>query len=212
MKCYGQMCGLALALDVIGDRWALLVVRELLTGPKKFSEMQVSLPGCSPNLLARRLTELSESGLVIEAKSGSGPRSLYELTEDGKALREPIECLVRWGGRFFKKRKGLNERRPHWLEVAAPALLRPRWRGKSPLKIQIDVEEHLFSLEFEGGEIDVRPGRASRPDFTLQVPYEQALGILSGYLPFDFLRRSDGLLPGRLNRADSMRVLKESFS
>jgi DNA-binding HxlR family transcriptional regulator len=135
MKNHAQMCGLAVALDYIGDRWTLLIVRELLVSARSFSEIQGCLSGCSPNLLVSRLREMIQSGLVCQIKKGSNRRGHYQLTELGVSLKETVESLVIWGGRQIPKQKGIKERRPHWLEVAVPALVRPKLKRGSRFKL-----------------------------------------------------------------------------
>lgn len=92
MKSYGQLCGAALALDVIGDRWSLLVVRELLEGPRRWTDVRAGLPGIAKNLLAERLRGLEAEG-VLEHREDDR----YGLTARGEALRPVIEALVVWG-------------------------------------------------------------------------------------------------------------------
>lgn len=97
-RLYQQNCLLAQALNVIGDRWALLIVRELLGGPQRFSDLRAGLPGLSPNVLTERLAELQASG-VVERKVLPAPASTpaYVLTRRGRGLRRTLEALVRWG-------------------------------------------------------------------------------------------------------------------
>src|SRR5919201_5272708 len=94
-RSYGQYCGLARALDAVGDRWSLLIVRELLPGPMRYSELLASLGGIATNLLAHRLRSLEACG-VIERRLGETSGVVYALTPWGSQLREPIEGLIRW--------------------------------------------------------------------------------------------------------------------
>src|SRR5512132_2738011 len=97
-RTYGDRCGIARALDVVGERWALLVVRELLLGPKRFTDLRAGLPGLSPDVLSQRLRELEQAGLVRRRKLAppAGSR-VYELTERGVALEPVVLALGRWG-------------------------------------------------------------------------------------------------------------------
>src|ERR687894_2633255 len=100
MRTYGDMCGIARALDVIGERWALLVVRELVLGPKRFTDLRVGLPNASPNVLAQRLRELEGAGVVRRRKLPPPAASrVYELTDWGMELEPVIIRLGRWGAR-----------------------------------------------------------------------------------------------------------------
>src|SRR5690349_9117506 len=101
-RSYGQYCGFARALELVGERWALLIVRDLLIGPKRFSEIQRGLPGIPTNILTSRLNELEDSGLVqrrLLARPAKGV--VYELTEDGLALEDAVMALGRWGARHL---------------------------------------------------------------------------------------------------------------
>jgi DNA-binding HxlR family transcriptional regulator len=95
LRSYGDPCGIARALDVVGERWALLIVRELLFGPKRFSDLRVSL-GASPNVLSQRLGELEDGGVVRQRSAGG---ALYELTDWGRELHPILTQLGRWGAR-----------------------------------------------------------------------------------------------------------------
>lgn len=97
-RSYGDLCGVARGLDVVGERWALLVVRDLLLGPKRFSDLLGGLPGVSPNVLSQRLRELVEHGVIQRRDLGPPARvHLYELTEWGRGLEPVLLTLGRWG-------------------------------------------------------------------------------------------------------------------
>jgi DNA-binding HxlR family transcriptional regulator len=102
LRSYGDPCGIARALDVIGERWALLIVRELLFGPKRFSDLRLSL-GASPNVLSQRLGEL-EAGGIVQQRSAGG--ALYELTDWGRELHPIVVRLGRWGARALHRPTG----------------------------------------------------------------------------------------------------------
>ena len=99
-RSYGDPCGIARALDRVGERWALLVVRELLLGPKRFTDLRAGLPEASPNVLSQRLRDLEDAGVVrrreLPPPSGS---TVYELTDWGRGLEPVILALGRWGSR-----------------------------------------------------------------------------------------------------------------
>ena len=98
MRTYGDPCGIARALDLVGERWALLVVRELLLGPKRFTDLRAGLPHVGPDMLAQRLRELEQAGVVQRAKlpPPAGAR-VYELTDWGRRLEPVVLALGRWG-------------------------------------------------------------------------------------------------------------------
>ncbi|MHA6693416.1 winged helix-turn-helix transcriptional regulator [Homoserinimonas sp. A520] len=100
MRSYSDACGLARALDLVGERWALLVIRELVVGSKRYTDLVVSLPGVSTNILSSRLSELEQAGIVARRKlPPPTPVSVYELTAWGKELEPAILALGRWGAR-----------------------------------------------------------------------------------------------------------------
>src|SRR5215204_6012851 len=116
MRTYDDGCAAAHALDLVGERWALLVVRELLLGPKRFTDLRAGLPGASPNVLAQRLRELEQSGVVRRRKLPPPAASrVYELTDWGKDLEPVIISLGRWGVRSPSK--------PHDAELSVDSLI-----------------------------------------------------------------------------------------
>jgi DNA-binding HxlR family transcriptional regulator len=98
MKSYGQLCGAALALEVVGDRWSLLIVRELLDGPRRWTDLRAGLPGIAKNLLADRLRDLETHGVLKRTDGG-----MYALTERGAALAPVLESLIAWGAPLLRE-------------------------------------------------------------------------------------------------------------
>src|SRR6202012_4603508 len=99
-RTYGDSCGIARALDIVGERWALLVVRELLLGPKRFTDLRAGLPRVGPDMLAARLRELEDAGVVARGELPPPAASkIYELTEWGAELAPVLLALGRWGSR-----------------------------------------------------------------------------------------------------------------
>src|SRR3954469_23667033 len=97
MRTYGEGCGIAYALDLVGERWALLIVRELLLGPKRFTDLRAGLPNASPNVLAQRLRELEQAGIVRRRKlPPPAASSVYELTDGGRELKPIAVSLGAW--------------------------------------------------------------------------------------------------------------------
>lgn len=107
LRSYDDPCGIARALDRVGERWALLVVRELLLGPKRFTDLRIGLPSASPNVLSQRLRELEECGAIHRRQlPPPGAATVYELTEWGRELEPVILALARWGSRATPVPKG----------------------------------------------------------------------------------------------------------
>lgn len=96
MRSYGQYCGLARSLEVVGDRWNLLIVRQLLVGSARYRDLLEGLPGIATNLLADRLRDLETAGVIERRLADTGSVVEYALTEWGAELRQPIESLIRW--------------------------------------------------------------------------------------------------------------------
>lgn len=158
-RSYGQFCGLARALDSVGDRWSLLIVRELLPGPMRYSELVASLSGIATNLLADRLRSLESAG-VVERRLGEAAGVTYALTPWGGELREPIEALVRWSTPLMLSGRDDDSFQPRWLAVALPALLSGR-TSKSAAELGIDVPGLFMTLRIDedGPHVTLAPDR-----------------------------------------------------
>lgn len=170
-KSYGQYCGLAKALDHVGDRWTLLIVRELLIHPCRYSEIRQALPGIATNLLADRLRDLEADGIIR-----SGSYGTYELTDFGRGLEKAVHELVRWGGHWMGSRAKDEEFRPEWLAVALAALLPRRRKGKVEIRVDGGV------VNIDRGRIDVGP--ADDPDAVVEGSADAILGLAAGLAPF----------------------------
>jgi DNA-binding HxlR family transcriptional regulator len=181
MAPYGQFCALARALDHIGRRWALLIVRELLISPKRFTDLRSGLPGIPPNLLAARLRELQESGLV-EKRDLPPPldSTVYQLTPRGRELRPMIRELVRWGGPWMTDGMGDDVFLAEWLVVALDGLGCGH-RLPTPVVIAVGAKENEVMLSLgEGGVSLADPGAI--PSVTVRGDPRLILGIASGQL------------------------------
>src|ERR671916_253386 len=158
---YDDPCGVARALDVVGERWTLLVVRELLFGPKRFSDLVRGLPGMSQNVLSQRLRELAASGLVERRRMGppvSG--QVYELTERGAALRPVVIELARWGSRIpTTSRADLSA---DALALALLTTFDPD--GGEDVRIALQLGDDRFAAEVVDGKLHIVRGQAERPD------------------------------------------------
>ena len=157
----GQDCGLASALEVIGERWTLLVVRELLFGPKRFSDLVRGLPGMSQNVLSQRLRELTGAGLVERRRLGppvSG--QVYELTERGAALRPVVIELARWGSRIPTTSHA--ELSADALALALLTTFAPD--GATDVRIALQLGDDRFAAEIADGRLHVARGSADHTD------------------------------------------------
>ena len=182
-RSYEQFCGLARSLDTVGDRWSLLIVRELLPGPMRYSELVASLDGIATNLLADRLRSLESSG-VIERRLGQTSGVVYALTPWGSQLREAIEPLIRWSTPLMASGPGGDAFEPRWLAVALEALLRTR-TAKPPAELGIEVAGLSMTLRIDkdGPHVTVQPDR--RPDTILKAEPEVVLELAAGAITID---------------------------
>lgn len=129
-RSYGQHCAIAKSLDLVGDRWTLLIVRDLLTGPKRYVDLHAGLAPIATDMLAGRLRDLERNGLVHKralAKPATG--NVYELTADGAALEDVIDAFARWGRHLLATREPGDIFRPDWLVRAVRAYARPGRSG-----------------------------------------------------------------------------------
>ena len=182
-RSYGQYCGLARSLDAIGDRWTLLIVRELLLGPLRYNELRTAVDGIATNLLADRLRDLESAG-VIERQVARPGGVAYALTPWGAQLREAVESLVRWSTPLMISGRGSDAFSPRWLAVALPALLHQR-RARSPAEVGIDLPGLFVTLRVDKDGPHVTADPDQRPDTILTAAPEIVLGLAAGALSLD---------------------------
>ncbi|MFK0249313.1 winged helix-turn-helix transcriptional regulator [Amycolatopsis azurea] len=185
MRSYGQYCGLARALDVVGDRWNLLVVRQLLIAPARYRELLDGLPGVATNLLADRLRDLENAGVVERRLAEEGSAVVYALTPWGAGLREPIEGLIRWSTPLMTRGPDGDRFDAAWLVVALRALLSGRPGPRRSSAIGIAVDDRLFQvLTGPGGaEVETHDGRTL--DAVVRAEAAIVLGLVAGALGLD---------------------------
>src|SRR5574339_130663 len=137
-RSYGQYCGVARALDIVGERWTLLIVRDLLLGPKRYSEFLHGLPGITTNLLAKRLKEMEAAGLIerVRATTSDAGHS-YRLTSLGLGLEPVVLALAQWGWHTMDGVRKGEQRKLEWFFV----VLRPRYRGGITLRAELIVDD-----------------------------------------------------------------------
>jgi DNA-binding HxlR family transcriptional regulator/putative sterol carrier protein len=178
---YQQYCGLARALDVAGDRWTLLIVRELMPGPRRFTDLIDGLPGISRKLLTERLRALERDGVIARHElPPPAARQVYDLTDDGRDLAESMVPLVAWGARRLGERKPTESFRARWAALAMATFAdRDAARGVSET-YQYFVGDSAFHFVVDDGSIQLREGRASDPDVVLTTDDETFADIASG--------------------------------
>ena len=184
MRTYGHYCAVAKALDVVGDRWTLLIVRELLLrGPCRYTDLRHGLPGIATNLLVDRLRELEEAGIIRrEAAPPPIATTLFQLTERGEQLAPVLHALGRWGAALMAEPAPDAEFRSHWLAFPAEHLLADRTPDRPPISIEVRTGDQPMLLETVDGGIHARPGAGAHPDAVLSGHPGPILGLLTGRL------------------------------
>jgi DNA-binding HxlR family transcriptional regulator/putative sterol carrier protein len=178
---YEQYCGLARALDIAGDRWTLLIVRELVPGPRRFTDLVDGLPGISRKLLTARLRALERDGIVArEELPPPAARRVYELTDDGRRLAEATAGLMAWGAGRLGERKPTETFRARWAAVALAAVADADAAKGTRQTYQYLVGGSAFHFTVDDGVIGVRDGRAQDPAVTLTTDEETWADIVSG--------------------------------
>jgi DNA-binding HxlR family transcriptional regulator len=161
-KHYDHYCPVAHALDLVGDRWALLVVRELMPGPKRYTDLVEHLPGIGTNILAARLRDLETAG-VVQRRMLPPPAAsrVYELTEYGRGLRSVLRELALWGSRSLGPPTADDELFPGWLENALGTLLAPL---APPGRFEFRVGDEIASIV----DCEARSGSIDDPDVVVE--------------------------------------------
>lgn len=179
-KSYGQFCALARALDQVGDRWTLLIVRELLLGRKRYGALQAALPGIATNLLAGRLRELQDSGIVTMAEGA------YALTERGLDLEPVVFALIRWGAPLMFDGPGRDTSDPSWARLALRALLEDDVPRSARAEVQVDVAgAEPFTVRTGRSGRQVVDGPADRPDAVVRTSLEAVVAAVGAGVPVD---------------------------
>ncbi|MFJ6573603.1 winged helix-turn-helix transcriptional regulator [Streptomyces sp. NPDC091292] len=195
---YGQFCGLATGLDVIGERWTLLVVRELLIGPARFNGLLHNLPGIGPNLLTDRLRMLTERGVVEQTSlAGDGRARLYRLTETGEELRYPVLGLARWGLSFLDKSDTDGETRAEWGFLAVQAMIVQEAIPDVDEVYEFKVSDQIFQILVHGGEVTFERGEVQEPALTIECDAKTFVQVGARMIsPFQAIATGDVRIKG----------------
>lgn len=181
---YRLLCPIARALDRVGDRWTLIILRDLHAGPARFSDLQ-SLPGIASNLLTSRLRQLEADGLIRRRDAEYGA-TVYELTALGAQTREILFELASFGARFDPdepvKRPGNLRAIAVTLQVACQRVVDPAMR----LRAQLVVDDEPFRFTVADGTIDVETGNLREPEVTLTTSYEPMVAVVDGRMTLAF--------------------------
>jgi|SRR5579859_1580108 len=183
MRSYGQSCALAKALDVIGDRWTLLIVRELMIRDGcRYTDLRNGLPGIATNLLAERLNELEQAGVVTrEAAPPPVATTLFRLTSRGKELEPVIAALGRWGAPFLVNSTGKDAFCDHWIILPLRLYVRDQSPGERPIRIGLRAGDEVVTVETVGdGSVRVQSGNAANQDARIEGTPQLILALLTG--------------------------------
>ena len=186
MRSYGQFCGLAKALDVIGDRWTLLIVRELLIrGACRYTDLRNGLPGIATNLLADRLRELEEAGILLREEAPPPiATTLFRLTPRGAALEPVVEQIGRWGAPLLDLAPNTDVFCSHWIAMPARHLRDSEPNGP-PVRIELRAGDEPVTIEAANGTVRVRPGPAESPDVVLTGSPRLLKAVLRGQMEIE---------------------------
>jgi DNA-binding HxlR family transcriptional regulator len=184
MRSYDEYCAIAKSLDVVGDRWTLLIVRELsLRGGCRYTDLRNGLPGIASNLLADRLRELEHAGVV--AREEAPPpiaTTLFSLTPRGAELEPVLAGLMRWGVPLMAEQKPQDAVQSHWLAGALETLLVDGRPGDSPATIELRTGDRPIVVEARDGAIAVRLGSSGDASAVVSGAAKPILRLLFGSL------------------------------
>ena len=186
-RSYDQYCPIAHALDVVGERWSLLIVRDLLLGPKRFSDLRVGLPGIGTNILTDRLKQLEQAGVIVRRTlPPPAAAQVYELTEYGRDLDQPIQTLAAWGARSLGALTPNATISPDSIRLTARALARQLHPGAEPATFAFTLraapEAVPFRVALGAGEAVVIAAPPSPADLVLDLSAETLFALAGGQI------------------------------
>jgi DNA-binding HxlR family transcriptional regulator len=207
MRKFDQYCPVAHALSLVGERWSLLIVRELLHGPKRYTDLTHGLPGIGTNILAARLKELETCGIVQKRTLPPPAAStVYELTEYGTELKEALYALARWGARTIGPPGSDDELYPEWGVNALPALFDADAARGLTETYSLVVEGDEFTARIVNGALDATVGTAPDADVVVETDMETFFALASGELA-----PADAVKSGRARAQGDSEALERCF-
>jgi DNA-binding HxlR family transcriptional regulator len=207
-RSYEQYCAVAKALDLVGERWTLLILRDLVhLGPRRYTDLLEALPGIGTNLLAARLRQLEDEGLVRKRKLSPPAGSVvYELTELGAGLERTIIELGRWGGNFMAERAECDVFFSAGHISAIRATFDPSRAGDLTLTAEFRVDGDVFFVALHNGSVEARQGEAVDPDIVVETDVDSSIELMLRRLsPTAALSRKRVRLQG--SKADFVRLI-----
>lgn len=203
-RSYGDACGIARALDVVGERWALMVVRELLLGPKRFTDIRGGLPHVSPDVLAQRLRDLEQAGIVNHRRLPPPYAShVYELTTRGRALEPVLIELGRWGGANAPAPSDEMCMSLDSYVVSLRTLFDPVHAGTFAARIELRLDDERFRVVIADGQVEAGRGELPDADAVIESDPTTLLDVLHGHRPL-----ADVLAAGTMRFSGDKRAAK----
>jgi DNA-binding HxlR family transcriptional regulator len=200
MRSYRQYCGLARGLDVIGDRWVLLIVRELLPGPRRYGELLGGLPGIATNLLADRLRSMEDNGLVAKREDDR-----YALTARGEGLRDVVHAIGRWAYPLMGEMQAGEAFRGHWIAHPIAALFPGIDDTRPELTVEVRTDGEPMTVRSAGGRVTVEWGPAAAPDLVLTGPPDAIVGLFARRLDTEQAKQRGVVVTGDARRLRKLR-------
>jgi DNA-binding HxlR family transcriptional regulator len=201
MKSYGQRCGLAKALDIVGDRWVLLIVRELLIRPGcRFTDLKNGLPGIATNLLSARLKELEAAGVIRRQKEPPPIAStLFHLTERGLALEPAVQLLGAWGAPLLAKSRKEDAVLAHWIVLPLRQHLRDHVPNGPSVSVELRSEGQPIVIAAAAGRLAVNLDSAQNPQAIVEGSSIHLLSLMLGRTELKAAQRAGVQITGDLN-------------
>jgi DNA-binding HxlR family transcriptional regulator len=170
-RSYRQNCALAMTADLIGERWSMLLIRDLLVGPKRYKDLNKSLQGMGTNLLASRLKELEAAGIIERQQDDRGKRT-YALTDSGRALEPAILALVRWGLTYLPDRIEGYYHQDDWDLVALKAAFNPQRSAGLTIRTQFLSDTIAAWVDIRDEQMTIGLGESDESDITIDGTVE----------------------------------------
>jgi DNA-binding HxlR family transcriptional regulator len=211
-KLYGQSCAIARGLEAVGGRWTLLVVRELLIGPRRFTDLATNLPGVPSSLLGSRLRELETAGLVHRRRLPPPAAStVYELTEGGRALEDVVLAVGRWATLFGRRVTPEDAARPVWQLYALKGAFRPEAAAGVDRTFEMHFGDHVVAAEVRRGRLRLSEGSAVAADLVVKTEFRTFMELVADRLALADARKH-GLITLEGGTSGDLERLFEVFS
>mgnify|MGYP000418355485 CR=1 FL=1 len=193
---YNQLCPLAYALDIIGERWTLLIVRELIFGPRRYTDLLNGLRGVGTNLLANRLKALEDANVIRQRQlPPPAASSVYELSEHGKGLIPIVQAMALWGMAYIP----MPPPDEHYIGTvttmnALTMLFNEQKASTISASCEFHGEDEIFHVQVQEGNLNVIPGIANNPDVVMEVDYRSLVMVINGMMPRQMAQENGALV------------------